>query len=69
MGSEQATRGPGLPGTLSKGPGVGHGKRATRAAWAAAFAPILLLAGCKVGPNYTRPTYTAPDHYKEAGAV
>jgi NodT family efflux transporter outer membrane factor (OMF) lipoprotein len=68
MGSEQATRGPGLPGTLSKGPGVGHGKRATRAAWAAAFAPILLLAGCKVGPNYTRPTYTAPDHYKEAGA-
>jgi NodT family efflux transporter outer membrane factor (OMF) lipoprotein len=28
-----------------------------------------LLTGCKpVGPNYTRPTYTAPPVYKEAGA-
>jgi len=30
---------------------------------------LIMLAGCKpVGPNYTRPTYTAPDVYKEAGA-
>ena len=31
---------------------------------------LILLAGCKpVGPNYTRPTYTAPAAYKEAGAT
>ena len=30
---------------------------------------LLFLAACKpVGPNYSRPTYTAPDVYKEAGA-
>jgi NodT family efflux transporter outer membrane factor (OMF) lipoprotein len=30
---------------------------------------LVLLAGCKpVGPNYTRPSYTAPPVYKEAGA-
>jgi len=33
------------------------------------FLALTLLAGCKpVGPNYTRPTYTAPPVYKEAGA-
>jgi NodT family efflux transporter outer membrane factor (OMF) lipoprotein len=36
------------------------------------FAALLglgLLAGCKpVGPNYSRPTYTAPPAYKETGA-
>lgn len=31
---------------------------------------LFLLAGCKpVGPNYTRPTYTAPAAYKETGAA
>jgi len=30
---------------------------------------LILLAGCKpVGPNYSRPTYTAPPIYKETGA-
>jgi NodT family efflux transporter outer membrane factor (OMF) lipoprotein len=30
---------------------------------------LLTLAGCKpVGPNYSRPTYTAPPNYKETGA-
>ena len=30
---------------------------------------LLFLAACKpVGPNYSRPTYSAPDVYKEAGA-
>ena len=33
------------------------------------FAALITLAGCKpVGPNYTRPTYTAPPTYKETGA-
>lgn len=33
------------------------------------LAALGLLAGCKpVGPNYTRPTYTAPPVYKEVGA-
>lgn len=33
------------------------------------FAALIALAGCKpVGPNYTRPTYTAPPNYKETGA-
>ena len=32
-------------------------------------AALILLAGCKpVGPNYSRPTYTAPPAYKETGA-
>ena len=31
---------------------------------------LILLAGCKpVGPNYTRPTYTAPATYKETGSA
>jgi NodT family efflux transporter outer membrane factor (OMF) lipoprotein len=31
---------------------------------------LILLTGCKpVGPNYTRPTYTAPAAYKETGAT
>jgi NodT family efflux transporter outer membrane factor (OMF) lipoprotein len=35
---------------------------------AAGLAVLSFLAGCKpVGPNYTRPTYTAPPVYKEAG--
>jgi NodT family efflux transporter outer membrane factor (OMF) lipoprotein len=29
---------------------------------------IALLAGCKVGPNYNKPVYTAPPAYKETGA-
>ena len=33
---------------------------------AASFLGLTLLAGCKpVGPNYQRPTYTAPPAYKE----
>ncbi len=40
-----------------------------RAGSLAALAALGLLAGCKpVGPNYIRPTYTAPPVYKEAGA-
>src|ERR1700743_139569 len=36
---------------------------------AAGFAALSFLAGCKpVGPNYTRPSFTAPPVYKEAGA-
>src|ERR1700723_2687870 len=36
---------------------------------AASFLGLTLLAGCKpVGPNYQRPTYTAPPAYKETGA-
>jgi NodT family efflux transporter outer membrane factor (OMF) lipoprotein len=35
----------------------------------ASLAALILLAGCKpVGPNYSRPTYTAPPTYKETGA-
>jgi NodT family efflux transporter outer membrane factor (OMF) lipoprotein len=45
-------------------------KRIERAGFSvASSAVLLLLAGCKpVGPNYTRPTYTAPPTYKETGA-
>jgi NodT family efflux transporter outer membrane factor (OMF) lipoprotein len=33
------------------------------------LAAFILLAGCKpVGPNYSRPVYTAPPAYKETGA-
>ena len=36
---------------------------------AASFLALTLLAGCKpVGPDYKRPTYTAPPTYKETGA-
>jgi NodT family efflux transporter outer membrane factor (OMF) lipoprotein len=36
----------------------------------ATFLGLTLLAGCKpVGPNYQRPTYTAPPAYKETGAT
>jgi NodT family efflux transporter outer membrane factor (OMF) lipoprotein len=36
---------------------------------AACLTALVLLAGCKpVGPNYSRPTYTAPPSYKETGA-
>jgi len=36
---------------------------------AACLGFLLTLAGCKpVGPNFTRPTYTAPPNYKETGA-
>ena len=35
----------------------------------ACVASVILLTGCKpVGPNYNRPTYTAPPTYKETGA-
>lgn len=34
------------------------------------LAALALLAGCKpVGPNYSRPSYTAPTNYKEIGAT
>ncbi|HUD13312.1 MAG TPA: efflux transporter outer membrane subunit [Terracidiphilus sp.] len=37
--------------------------------FAASLAVLIPLAGCKpVGPNYSRPTYTAPPNYKETGA-
>jgi NodT family efflux transporter outer membrane factor (OMF) lipoprotein len=40
-----------------------------RAIAATALAGVVLIVGCKpVGPNYSRPTYTAPPVYKEAGA-
>jgi len=36
---------------------------------AALFAILVSVTGCKpVGPNYSRPTFTAPPAYKEAGA-
>ncbi len=35
---------------------------------ASGLAALSFLAGCKVGPNYTRPPFTAPPVYKEAGA-
>ncbi len=36
----------------------------------AAFAALLIVAGCKpVGPNYTPPAVTAPPAYKESGAA
>ena len=36
---------------------------------AACLAVLIPLAGCKpVGPNYQRPTFTAPPAYKETGA-
>jgi NodT family efflux transporter outer membrane factor (OMF) lipoprotein len=35
----------------------------------ACLSALILLSGCKpVGPNYNRPSYTAPATYKEAGA-
>jgi NodT family efflux transporter outer membrane factor (OMF) lipoprotein len=41
----------------------------TRVGGACALVGLTLLAGCKpVGPNYSRPTYTAPPAYKETGA-
>ena len=43
--------------------------RPIKAVWPAALLALLPLAGCKpVGPNYSRPTYTAPSVYKESGA-
>src|SRR5580698_1975078 len=48
-------------------------RRRTSAASLSAFAVLLALTaltGCKpVGPNYNRPTYTAPPAYKETGAA
>lgn len=39
-----------------------------RSRWAEALSiTALLLAGCTVGPNYTRPTTEVPLNYKEAG--
>jgi len=45
-------------------------RRAASCASMAALAIVaMLLAGCKpVGPNYSRPVYTAPPAYKETGA-
>ncbi|MGA3047906.1 MAG: efflux transporter outer membrane subunit [Terracidiphilus sp.] len=38
-------------------------------AWASALLGLALLSGCKpVGPNYSRPVFTAPNVYKESGA-
>ncbi len=56
--------------------GVSHPSRSLIAARVgrAAAAPLTLLtltlafSGCKVGPNYQRPAYSAPDIYKESGA-
>ncbi len=43
---------------------------ARRVAGLCALAGLALVAGCKpVGPDYSRPTYTAPTIYKEAGAT
>jgi NodT family efflux transporter outer membrane factor (OMF) lipoprotein len=32
-------------------------------------AVAVVISGCKVGPNYSRPTVTAPANYKEVGAT
>jgi len=56
-----------LPGRIQSGP---RRKAAHRAAAFVALAGVLALAGCKpVGPDYSRPSYTAPPIYKEAGAA
>jgi NodT family efflux transporter outer membrane factor (OMF) lipoprotein len=52
---------------------LGFGQRArkherSRAVLALAGAGVLWVAGCKVGPNYQKPQYTAPAAYKETGA-
>ncbi|HEX8810903.1 MAG TPA: RND transporter, partial [Terracidiphilus sp.] len=41
----------------------------TGVAASASLCALSLLSGCKpVGPNYTRPPFTAPPAYKETGA-
>ena len=40
-----------------------------KALWLVSLIALGLVEGCKpVGPNYSRPSYTAPPTYKEAGA-
>jgi len=57
------------PHRLSQVFRVGIGKIAGSAWPLAALLAVTLLAGCKpVGPNYSRPGYTAPPAYKETGA-
>jgi hypothetical protein len=54
---------------LAPAPFSRHTSRIRPCLSAASLAALILLAGCKpVGPNYTRPTYTAPPTYKETGA-
>lgn len=44
-------------------------KQTSRIAYACMAAAAVLLAGCKpVGPNYQKPSFTAPAAYKETGA-
>jgi NodT family efflux transporter outer membrane factor (OMF) lipoprotein len=44
-------------------------RRIRTAMFVAPLAALILLSGCKpVGPNYSKPTYTAPPAYKETGA-
>jgi NodT family efflux transporter outer membrane factor (OMF) lipoprotein len=55
-----------MRGLLRKSALCHHG----RAASLAALLALGLLAGCKpVGPNYNRPSYDAPQAYKETGAT
>jgi NodT family efflux transporter outer membrane factor (OMF) lipoprotein len=58
------------PGKMSRALApVGRFPHKTLTLSAAVLAVLIPLAGCKpVGPNYTRPTYTAPPAYKETGA-
>jgi multidrug efflux system outer membrane protein len=37
-----------------------------RSLYAAIAAAVIILAGCKVGPNYVRPNYTAPPAFRAA---
>lgn len=40
----------------------------SRSIWVLALAVVVLASGCKVGPNYRQPPFTAPPAYKETGA-
>jgi NodT family efflux transporter outer membrane factor (OMF) lipoprotein len=51
-------------------PYIGSPRVTNKLAFAAIVALLIPLTGCKpVGPNYSRPTYTAPPAYKETGAT
>ena len=43
-----------------------RGKILRPSVWAAIAVALAGLAGCAVGPNYSRPTLAVPDHFKES---
>ncbi len=57
------------PSFVRMGAGLGSRKRSILPL-AALLACCLLLSACKpVGPNYSKPGYSAPTNYKETGAA